>query len=229
MSYLQHCNKVDVISVNHFRDELDQFLFESSVTLDPGSVEMESKRGSVAVEMSVEVVPEKLPKLVPVGDVRTRRDEMTARQGLVKSGVVSPVQFVDDHLPDRVGPRGTVLGVTVTLVGHPGTGNTSLLAGRTKHVVRLPRTSPLAKRQWVKGWFSPVVESVRPDGDPFERSDDGGVVHKELVGHHLELFVATDSEVRSPHTNNGPIADVGKPFDYEPEKYTGQIQKQSKE
>ena len=44
---------------------------------------------------------------------------MTAGQGLVEGGVVPSVELVDDHLPDWVGPAGTVLGVPVALVGHP--------------------------------------------------------------------------------------------------------------
>jgi hypothetical protein len=42
----------------------------------------------------------------------------------------------------------------------------------------------------------PVVERVGPHGDPAERRRDGGVVHKELVRHHLELFVTAHSQVR---------------------------------
>ncbi len=42
----------------------------------------------------------------------------------------------------------------------------------------------------------PVVERVGPHGDPAERRRDGGVVHKELVRHHLELLVTTHSQVR---------------------------------
>ena len=43
---------------------------------------------------------------------------MTTGQHLVKLRVISPVQFVDWHLPDGVGPTGAVAGVAVALVGH---------------------------------------------------------------------------------------------------------------
>ena len=38
----------------------------------------------------------------------------------------------------------------------------------------------------------PVLQGVRPDGDPAERGRDGGVVGKVLVGHHVELLVASN-------------------------------------
>ena len=101
---------------------------------------------------------------------------MTSGQSLVKGGVVSPVQLVDDHLPDWVGPGGAFLGVTVTLVRHP------------------------------------VVEGVGPDWHTGERGRDGGIVNKELVGHHLELLVTTNSQVWSPHADHGTISDVGEPL-----------------
>ena len=42
----------------------------------------------------------------------------------------------------------------------------------------------------------PVVEGVWPHGYPAERGGDRGVVHEELVRHHLKLLVATHSQVR---------------------------------
>ena len=41
----------------------------------------------------------------------------------------------------------------------------------------------------------PVLQGIRPDGDPAEGSSDGGVVGKVLVGHHVELLVASDLRV----------------------------------
>ena len=38
----------------------------------------------------------------------------------------------------------------------------------------------------------PVLQCVRPDGDPAERGSDGGVVGEVLVSHHVELLVASD-------------------------------------
>merc|ERR1719513_394048 len=60
-----------------------------------------------------------------------------------------------------------------------------------------------------------VVEGVGPDRDPGEGGGDGGIVDEELVSHHLKLFVTTNSEVGSTHTNNRAVSDVGKPLDDE--------------
>ena len=47
-----------------------------------------------------------------------------------------------------------------------------------------------------RGCTVPVVEGVWPHGYPAERGGDRGVVHEELVRHHLKLLVATHSQVR---------------------------------
>lgn len=62
----------------------------------------------------------------------------------------------------------------------------------------------------------PEVQRVRPDWHASQRCGDGGVVHKELIGHHLELFVTTDSEVRGPHADDRAIGDVGETLDDQP-------------
>ncbi len=55
-SYLEHGNKVDIIAINHFVDELNELLHKALVLFKPGSVEVEAERGSVSLKMSVEVV-----------------------------------------------------------------------------------------------------------------------------------------------------------------------------
>lgn len=57
------------------------------------------------------------------------------------------------------------------------------------------------------------VQSVWPDWDTSQRSGDGGIVYEELVSHHLELFVATNTQVRSTHTYDGSVSDVSESFD----------------
>ena len=57
------------------------------------------------------------------------------------------------------------------------------------------------------------VEGVRPDGHTAERSSDGSVVDEELIGHHVELFVTADAQVRSAHADDGAVGDVGETFD----------------
>lgn len=46
----------------------------------------------------------------------------------------------------------------------------------------------------------PEVQGVGPNWDTSQGRGDGTVVNEELVRHHLELLVATDSEVGSSHT-----------------------------
>lgn len=61
----------------------------------------------------------------------------------------------------------------------------------------------------------PEVERVGPDGHASQRGGDGGVVDKELVGHHLELLVAADAEVRGAHADDAAVGDVGETLDDE--------------
>ena len=63
--------------------------------------------------------------------------------------------------------------------------------------------------------WHPEVEGVGPNGDAAQRCCDGRVVHEELVGHHLELFVSSDAEVRGSHSDYGAVGDVGEAFDDE--------------
>ena len=79
---------------------------------------MEPEGGPVGVEMPVEIVLQHVPELDPVQDVGAGGHHVTAGQGLVKVRVVPPIELIDDHLPDRVGARGAVLGIAVALVWH---------------------------------------------------------------------------------------------------------------
>ena len=60
------------------------------------------------------------------------------------------------------------------------------------------------------------VERVGPDGHAAERGRDGRVVDEELVGHHVELLVAADAQVRSADSDDGAVGDVGEPLDDQP-------------
>ena len=59
------------------------------------------------------------------------------------------------------------------------------------------------------------VEGVRPDGHAAERCGDRGVVIEELIGHHLELLVAADAQVRGAHANDRAVGDIGETLDDE--------------
>lgn len=51
-------------------------------------------------------------------------------------------------------------------------------------------------------------QRVRPDGHSAEGSCNGSVVHEELVFHHLELFVATDPQVRRADADDRTVGNV---------------------
>ncbi len=118
LSCLEHCDKVDIVAVDHLIDELDELTDEALVLLEPGCVEVQAQGSAVGVEVPVEVVAEQAAKLFGLQDVGARGDHVTTGQPLVKAGVVSPVQLIDDHLPDGVAPGGAALGVAVALVRH---------------------------------------------------------------------------------------------------------------
>ena len=56
-------------------------------------------------------------------------------------------------------------------------------------------------------WHS-EEQGVRPDGNTAQGGSNGSVVHEELVFHHLELFVATDSQVRCTDADDRTVRDV---------------------
>jgi hypothetical protein len=70
-------------------------------------------------------------------------------------------------------------------------------------------------------WFKnllvghPEVQSVWPHWDTSKRCGDGGIIDKELISHHFELLVPTNSEVWCPNANNRAICDVCKAFSNE--------------
>ena len=118
VSYLEHGDKVDVVPVNHFVNELDELVDKALVLLEPRGVKVEAERGTVGGEVAVEVVPQEAAKLLRGEDVGARGDQVATGQALIKVRVVPTVKLVDDHLPDRVAPGGAVLGISVALVGH---------------------------------------------------------------------------------------------------------------
>ena len=118
MLYLEHSYKVDIISVNHFINESAQFSGESLVLFEPGCSEMKTQRSPVGFKMAIEVVSQNSGKLVRGLNIGARRNQVTTRQSFIEIRVVTTIQFVDDHLPNRVAPGGASLGVTVAFVGH---------------------------------------------------------------------------------------------------------------
>lgn len=81
-------------------------------------MEMETKRSSVGVEVTEEIVPEHSTKLLRCQNVGAGRDQVTTWQSLVILWIVSSVQLIDDHLPNRVTSGWASLGVAMALVWH---------------------------------------------------------------------------------------------------------------
>jgi len=177
LDHLKCCDEVDIVSAEHVSDELDEFLLESLVLLDPLSVEMKTKWGSVGGEMSVKVVLQHPGKLIRIDNVGAGGHQMTSRKGLVECWVISSVKLVDDHLPDGMRSGWTFASVAVTFVGHS------------------------------------EVEGVGPLGHAGQGGSDGGVVGEELIGHHLELLVASHAEEGGSDSGDGAVSDVGEPLD----------------
>lgn len=61
-----------------------------------------------------------------------------------------------------------------------------------------------------------VVQGVGPDGHAGEGGRDGGVVGEELVGHHGELLVGADQEVRGANPDHGAVGNVGETLHNQP-------------
>lgn len=68
-THLQHVDEVHVVSLQHLFDELDQFVFELSFALQPRGVEVQTQRGAVGAEVTVEVVSEQTAELFAGLDV----------------------------------------------------------------------------------------------------------------------------------------------------------------
>uniref|UniRef100_A0A2M4DFU3 Putative secreted protein n=1 Tax=Anopheles darlingi TaxID=43151 RepID=A0A2M4DFU3_ANODA len=57
------------------------------------------------------------------------------------------------------------------------------------------------------------IQRVRPDWHTAQRGSDRGIIHEELISHHLKLLVATDTQVRRTHANDRTIGNVSEPLD----------------
>ena len=99
-------------------DPVEESIQELWVVLQPRGMVEKTKRSSVLVEMSVEVVSEEVVELITGSDVGAGVHHGAPGEFLVDGGVLPPVQLVDDDLPDGQGPGGAVLQVTVAPVGH---------------------------------------------------------------------------------------------------------------
>lgn len=55
----------------------------------------------------------------------------------------------------------------------------------------------------------PEVHRVRPQWGIVQGRSDSRIVEESLLLHHGELIIATNSQVRSPHSNYTVISQVG--------------------
>ena len=116
---LSHCDEVNVVvGLEDLIDPVEEGVQELGVVLQPGGVEVETKRSSVLVVVAVEVVGQEVIELITSENVRARVNHGATGQVLIDGGVLPPVQLVHDHLPDSVGAGGATLEITVAPVGH---------------------------------------------------------------------------------------------------------------
>jgi len=98
---LCHGHKVDVIvSLKSLIKPVEESVQEFWVVLQPCSMEEETKRSTVLIVMTVEVVGQEVVELVTADDVVAGINHGTAWQCLVKLGIGTPVQLVHHHLPN---------------------------------------------------------------------------------------------------------------------------------
>merc|ERR1719512_426919 len=93
-------DEVDLgVILQHFINPVEESVQEFRVVLQPRGVVEEAEGSSVLVEVSVEVVGQEVVELVTRSDVGAGVNHCTSRQVLVHSGVLPPVQLVDNNLP----------------------------------------------------------------------------------------------------------------------------------
>lgn len=57
------------------------------------------------------------------------------------------------------------------------------------------------------------VQCIRPNWHSSQRCRDRCVINEELIGHHFELFIATDTQIWSTNADDAAVSNVGKAFD----------------
>ncbi len=137
---------------------------------------MESKRSTVGGIMSVEVVSQHAAKLFGALNVGASGNQVTTGKALIKVWIVSSVQLIDDHFPDRVATRRAPLSIAVALVGHPAVNfinvflraffvQMSFLAAFLVTYQLDAKNSYEKRAQKMLMKLTPVVKRVRPDGN----------------------------------------------------------------
>lgn len=81
-------------------------------------MEVQTQRSTVGIVVAVEVVTQKATELFTGLDVGTGVNHVTTWKRFVEGWIVTTIEFVHDHFPDRVTTGWTVVSVTVALVWH---------------------------------------------------------------------------------------------------------------
>jgi len=116
---LGHGNEINIVVVfNDFINPVQECIKELRVVFQPGSMEKQSKWGTILVVMSVKVVGEEVVELVSTEDVGTGVNHGTAREIFVHSRILPSVKFIHDHFPNGMRPGGALLEVTMAPVRH---------------------------------------------------------------------------------------------------------------
>jgi len=116
---LSHSDEVNILVLSqNLIDPVEEGIEELGVVLEPGSVEEETKRGTVLIVVTVEVVSEEIVELIAAQDVGARVDHSTSGKVFIDGGIFPTIELVHDHFPDSVGTGGAVLERTVASVGH---------------------------------------------------------------------------------------------------------------
>lgn len=116
---LSHGDKVDIIVVGQdFIDPVQESIQEFRIVLQPGSMEVQTKWGTILIVMAIEVVVQEVVELITGQNVGARIDHGTAGQVFIIGGILTTIQFIHNHFPDSMRTSGAALQVTVTTMGH---------------------------------------------------------------------------------------------------------------
>lgn len=116
---LGHGDEVHIVVVGEdLIDPVREGVQEFGVVLQPGSVEVQTKWGTVLFVVTIEVVVQEVVELITGEDVRAGVHHSAPGQVLVVGWILSAIQLVHDHFPDSVRAGRAALQITVAAVWH---------------------------------------------------------------------------------------------------------------
>lgn len=100
---LGHRDEIDVVVLGEdLVDPIEEGFQKFRIVLQPSSVEVKTKRGTILIVMPVEIVIEEIVELVTGENVATGVNHRAAWQILVVLRIFPAIQLVHHHFPDRV-------------------------------------------------------------------------------------------------------------------------------